>query len=231
MHLQELELKQKLAIIGMLGIVLSACQPLRLIGLRTVTGSGVAASETRTVAGFNQIELSGVGEVIVEVGAEPSLVVEADDNLIPLLTSRVDNKTLVLGTQQNTMINTRSPIRFRVTVPNLEAALLSGSGDMAASGIKSNSFRCEVSGSGAVTLSGVVGSLAAEITGSGTLHAGELKSEHAEVSTAGSGAATVWATQSLNVEISGSGSTQYFGTPKVKRSISGSGAITDLGEK
>jgi hypothetical protein len=60
---------------------------LLLTGCSVVNGSGQTKSETRTVSGFTGIELSGTGEVTIEQGDAESLTVEADDNVLPALTS------------------------------------------------------------------------------------------------------------------------------------------------
>ena len=51
-------------------------------GSGTVRGSGVAASETRTLAPFTAVELAGSNNVSVQVGAPQSVVVHANDNLV-----------------------------------------------------------------------------------------------------------------------------------------------------
>jgi hypothetical protein len=71
-------------------LVLPACS--------VVTGSGQTESETREVSGFTRVDLSGSGEVTVVQGDVESLTVEADENVLPVLTSDVSDSTLKLGT-------------------------------------------------------------------------------------------------------------------------------------
>jgi ferric-dicitrate binding protein FerR (iron transport regulator) len=44
----------------------------------TVQGSGVAATQTRAVAGFSRLDLAGSSKVTVVVGGRQSVVVHAD---------------------------------------------------------------------------------------------------------------------------------------------------------
>ena len=65
-------------------------------------GSGVAASQTRDVAGFSGIELAGSNVVTVRVGGTQSVVVHADDNLLSRVTTQVRAGSLVIGNTPGT---------------------------------------------------------------------------------------------------------------------------------
>ncbi|HZD61139.1 MAG TPA: hypothetical protein VE439_11905, partial [Anaerolineae bacterium] len=54
-------------------IYLSSCA-----GFGGVTGSGNVTTESREVSGFNEISLSGRGNLIIEQGNEESLRIEAE---------------------------------------------------------------------------------------------------------------------------------------------------------
>jgi Putative auto-transporter adhesin, head GIN domain len=69
--------------------------PSATTGLR---GSGVAASASRVVAAFSAVDLAGSSVLAVRVGAQQAVVVHADDNLIDLVTTDVEDGTLVVGT-------------------------------------------------------------------------------------------------------------------------------------
>src|SRR5687767_15740028 len=49
-----------------------------------VAGSGVRTSVTRTVSACDLVDVGGAYDVVVRVGAAPSVVLEGDDNLLPL---------------------------------------------------------------------------------------------------------------------------------------------------
>jgi hypothetical protein len=54
-----------------------------------MTGSGNVITESRDVAGFNEIALGGIGTGIVTQGDEEALTIEAEDNLLPPIGSEV----------------------------------------------------------------------------------------------------------------------------------------------
>lgn len=60
-------------------------------------GSGSMITETRNVSGFDEIVLLGSGDVIVTMTGTESLEIEAEDNIMPLLTTEVRNGRLELG--------------------------------------------------------------------------------------------------------------------------------------
>lgn len=218
-----------------------------------VTGSGIVVTETREVRNFDAIDLSGSGQVVVTQGETETLTVEAEDNIIPLVRSEVRSGTLYLGLQPGSrIVNMTRPLRFHVTLKDLRALQVSGSGNLQSAsidtdqlnvgvsgsgtvridGLTAGAVSIDISGSGGVELAGEVNRQTVEISGSGSYTAGDLKGEGATVRISGSGSATLWVTNSLSSNVSGSGSVRYYGTPeRIDQRVSGSGRIRGLGEK
>ena len=196
-----------------------------LSGCAVVTGSGRPATENRAVSGFTRIDLSGNGEVDIAQGDQEALTVEADDNVLPALTSTVADGTLTLGVKPGTSVRSTTPIRYRVTVKDLAGVSLSGSGTIRSTGMQLRSLRVDVSGSGTVVLSGSAGDQDIRLSGSGRYEAADLSSEKVAVDISGSGDVVVSVSQELRVDISGSGSVTYSGDARVDQSISGSGKV------
>ncbi len=191
----------------------------------STTGSGTAASESRPVSGFSAVELAGVGTVVVEPGATESVSVEADDNILPMLTSDVAGGTLVLGTEPGSSVSPRTPIRYRVTVTDLSGLLVSGSGDITSAGAAGPALSVAISGSGTITAAGTTDRLSVDITGSGDFAGGSLTARDVDVTVSGSGTALVHASATLHASISGSGDVRYLGEPAVTKDVSGSGEV------
>src|SRR5215207_9829241 len=186
-----------------------------LTGCSVVNGSGQVESETRPVSGFTGIELSGNGEVTVEQGETESLIIEADDNVLPALTSEVEDSVLRLGTKPRTRVQTRNPIRYRVTVTDLTSLDLSGSGSISGANLKVNSLRVTISGSGTMNLAGSADQQELKVSGSGEYEAARLSSRSVSIDISGSGKAEVAAAEQLRVDISGSGTVTYSGDPEI----------------
>ncbi|MGB7860355.1 MAG: head GIN domain-containing protein [Acidimicrobiia bacterium] len=213
-------------------------------GLVGIRGSGDLVSETRDVSGFTEIVLDTSGTVTVEVTGTESLVIEADDNIISVLTSVVEGGALVLSADGR--FSTSSHIKYTVTVATLEGVSIGGSGDIGGSGIEGDALTADISGSGmisftgvdvarvessisgsgAIELSGRTGDLAVSIEGSGNFDGENLTADQATVDIGGSGSVVVNATDSLQVELAGSGNVEYLGEPVVSSDISGNGKVT-----
>lgn len=188
-------------------------------------GSGVAAAQTRALAGFRGVELAGSNNVVVHVGAEQSVVVHADDNLLDRVTTRIEDGTLVIGNTPGSF-TTNSPMRVEVGLPSLTALRLSGSGIVSADGIDTSSLTVRLDGSGILRASGNADRLDVALAGSGDAQLQQLigKDVHAVVS--GSGRILVTATGSLEALVPGSGAIMYGGAPAhVVTNVTGSGAV------
>jgi hypothetical protein len=187
-------------------------------------GSGNVITESRLVGGFDQIYLSGSGTVIVVVNGTESLTIEAEDNIMPLLTTEVHNGRLELSTKSS--ISPTVTVIYTISAATLKAVSISGSGDITATGIASDSFNAEVSGSGQIEVVGTIGMLSVDISGSGQFDGTDLVASVATVNVSGSGDAVVNVTNELDAEVSGSGTIEYMGDPSLVSSISGSGDIS-----
>jgi len=218
----------------------TACE---LVGVR---GSGDVISESRSVSGFTQVMFKGSGRVSVEVTGEESLTIEAEENLMPLLTSEVENGVLVLGS--NEAISPTQDIVYTITVDRLDGVTIQGSGELSAPDVETSAFEAiasgsgelflpnlttqelvvRISGSGDAQVSGSASHLELDVSGSGSYLGQDLVAMTANVDNSGSGDATVNVRDNLKATLSGSGSIIYFGEPaSVDSSVSGSGEIEE----
>lgn len=222
------------------------------VGTEEIFGSGSLVQESRPVSGFNAINLTGNGEMIVEITEEDSIILEAESNLMPYLVSEVRSGSLVVGVEPGVDLRPTLPVRFYVTAKMLEGLTVSGSGDMRAgyldtaqlalstsgSGdlhiedMNSEDLIVEIGGSGDIEIgSGQVFAQRVVIDGSGDYRAAELISEEAQVEINGSGDAEIWVLKVLGVRINGNGDVEYYGNPVVSVETLGNGALIQRGEK
>jgi hypothetical protein len=189
-----------------------------------IKGSGKVKTEARNIDSFYRIETRGAADCEVTVGKGTSLQVSADDNILPLIETKVEKGTLIVTTKGS--YSTRNPVRLVICTPNLDAFSIVGSGDADIRGIHSKSFDIAVSGSGGIEASGQADRLQASISGSGDMNLSQLRAATASASISGSGDMKLYVTGGLSGQISGSGHISYSGKPKnVSKSVSGSGEI------
>lgn len=232
-----------------LSLALASCGfPVRYT---TVRGTGNVITENRRVSGFDEVELSGVGKLIIEQGTTESLEITAEENLMPYLESRVTGGVLNLGVDDFVNIQPSAEVVYHLKVIDLASIETSGLGDVESLSLAANSLRIQISGSGKVTikdlqatelsvavsglgdiiLAGKVDEQRLELSGAGTYTAGDLESKSADVSISGSGNAVLWVKERLSTEISGMGTVEYYGSPVIDSEISGAGKIVSAGEK
>lgn len=190
------------------------------------TGSGVAATQARSLPPLTSVDLTGANNVVVRVGARQSVIVHADSNLLGRVTTQVSSGSLVIGNTPGTL-NARSPTFVAVSVPSLDALTVQGSGNISVTGINSPSLTVRLPGSGTIHAAGTTAQLDVAIGGSGTALLSQLIAGDATASINGSGSIVLTATHSLDASISGSGTILYAGNPtQVTKSVTGSGTIS-----
>ncbi len=207
------------------GVLLVACER---DGLRTeVQGSGTVVAETREVSGFDRIAVAGQGVVHVEITGTETLEVEAEDNILEVLTIEVSGGELRLGVAPMTNIVPTRDITYRITAADISEVAVSGSAVVDVAVLDVDRLEVEISGSGSVTPSGTADGLDVNISGSGRYLGERFETRTASIGVSGSGQATVLVTDELLASVSGSGSIQYLGDPPmVEKRVSGSGSIS-----
>jgi Putative auto-transporter adhesin, head GIN domain len=188
-------------------------------------GSGVTATQTRTVARFTSLDLAGSNEVTVVLGVRQSVVVHADSNLLSHVTTKVIAGTLVIADTGS--FTTRTPMSVEVSAPSLTALNLSGSGQLSVTGINAPRLTMTVSGSGLLNAAGTATRLDITVSGDGMAGLNQLTASEVHAVVSGSGLIRVTATKSLDAAVSGTGAIVYSGNPpRVTSSVTGTGTVT-----
>jgi Putative auto-transporter adhesin, head GIN domain len=189
-----------------------------------IRGSGIAASETRVVPAFSGVTLAGAAEVFVDVGGEQRVVVHADDNLLPIITTEVEGGVLVVS--QTDPIDTATTPRVEVTTPSLDTLRLTGAGDLTLDGHDLERLDVSLSGAGVLRGSGSVERLDLMLSGAGNIELESLVAADVSAMLSGAGNIVVHATRSLDAKVTGVGTIFYVGDPvDVRRSVLGPGAV------
>ena len=189
-------------------------------------GSGVVATETRELPPFAAVDLAGVNTVTIGIGGAQRVVVRGDEDLIPLVTTEVENGLLVIAESES--FETTEPLSVEIVVPALDAVRLSGTGTVTVDGHDLALLELSLPGAGTLRGSGDAQRLVVGLGGTGDVALENLVAEDVVVELAGSGNVHVNASQSLDAAISGTGSIFYTGDPaSVTRAITGTGVIVE----
>jgi Putative auto-transporter adhesin, head GIN domain len=177
------------------------------------------------VSGFSSIAFNSEGKVTVRQTGKESLTISAEDNLLPLLESRVTDRTLSIGTVNNTDINPTKPIEFAIEVKSLEGFRMTGVGSIEAQGIQAKQMTIALTGVGEMTIEGAADSLDLSLEGVGSYNGEAFKTKQANVRSDGVGTAVLNVSDRLDAVVSGVGSVEYIGSPKVQKSGQGLGQV------
>lgn len=212
-------------------------------------------TEARDVSGFSEVAVRGFGDAMIVQGDHEGLVIEADEEILPRISSEVRDGQLVLGLDLawwewltwwfTWIFMTDKRVRYTVTLCDFSGASISGSGKILSDNLEGEACRFSISGSGTM----VIDNLTAQsigtrisgsgdirmagraekqqiyISGSGSVQNSDLETADTDIHISGAGKASINASRSLGIDISGSGSVFYRGQPQVRQHISGTGRV------
>lgn len=214
-----------------------------------ISGQVLAKEEVREVAPFSKISLKISANVYVLQNNKQSVRIVADSETLKEIITEVKDRTLNIRFPNNNIFKRWDPgkIDIYVSVPEVDALNITGSGDIVSDDINtrildllvsgSGNIKIEklsaekvnanVSGSGNIKISdgGVASEFSARISGSGNVDARGFEAKNVSVQTSGSGNCSVFSNGEIKARISGSGNVYYSGNPAIDSSISGSGNV------
>ena len=215
----------------------------------TITGNGNIKKESRQLSGYSGISLNGSMNVEIAYGNSESISVEADENLLPYIETKVEDGILVVKAKDKVNLKSRSKLVIYASATKLTTLNVMGSGNITGTGNFTNSGKTKIgvmgsgnvnvgidqfnetkisiSGSGNVVLKGnSTNNIDANISGSGNIDCIGLSCNDVFAHVSGSGNIKVYANKSIDAKVSGSGNVYYKGSASnVNMKSSGSGKI------
>ena len=218
----------------------------------TIKGNGQIKKETREVSNYTSLASQGFMDVQIAYGNSNSVVIEADENLLPYIETLVENGKLSIKTKKNVNLKSSSKMVIYVSMTKINSLQLSGSGNINGSGAFTNDGKTDigVSGSGNLTLdfdsfkdldlsvsgsgnidlkSSATNSITAKVSGSGNIDCSSISSKDVDAKLSGSGNIKVYANNSIDAKISGSGNVYYKGNAQnISSKVMGSGKVLKM---
>src|SRR5687768_3424993 len=176
-----------------------------------IKGSGVAASDVRSIDGFQGVDVGGVFKVEITAGKDHEVEIEADDNLLQYIKTEVSGGILRISTSET--IKSHNPMLIRISTPEIETLYASGASQVSLTGVKNQELVIDTSGASKVSLLGETASLTIDVSGASKIDAEGLKAENASVDASGSSHVKVFVTNRLVSEASGASKIGYSGNP------------------
>ena len=206
--------------------MVSSCSITKNMGNAQVKGNGNLASEMRKLSNFKAIEITiGYDKILVNCGEEPSLHISGDENILPLITTRISKG--ILRIESDSTFETKADSEIIINVKSLKEFTFDGVGETVIQNVNSEKFTCNINGVGSCELNGKVESFYVSVNGVGSVNARQLIADDVVASLNGVGSVKLYAKNSLNASVNGIGGLTYFGNPaELILNDSGIGGIT-----
>lgn len=203
--------------------------------------------EQREIGHFTEIKTSSAIHVYLTQGKAESLQVEAEENIIPYIETKVVKNCLIIslnGNRKHKNLSTNKPMNVYVSVPNLEkieassASHIYGTNEWKATdleieissaaqldmNLEVNRLDLEVTSAAKAQLAGKGNLLDAEVNSAAYLDAEKFIVSKADIEVSSAGKATIYVADELEYEISSMGKLDYYGNPHILKAESNSGA-------
>ena len=216
----------KKCFIVILTLMVSSCSITKNMGNAQVKGNGNFVSEMRELSKFKAIEISiGYDKIIVNCGQKPSIHISGDENILPLITTRISKG--ILKIESDSTFETKADSEIIINVKSLKEFTFDGVGETVIQNVNSEKFTCNINGVGSCELNGKVESFYVSVNGVGSVNARQLIADDVIASLNGVGSVKLYAKNSLNASVNGIGGLTYFGNPtELILNDSGIGGIT-----
>jgi hypothetical protein len=205
--------------------------------------SAPAIKETRNVGSFKSLEVSGAFEVYLVQGSQEEVIIEADDDLIDRIVTKVSGDELEIYVKGT--VRSFKKMKAYITFRELSEIEISGAVQLAGGNamqfdrldldlsgacdvqldMEANKLNLDLSGASKLELNGTVDQIDADCSGASKIYLEGLKARSVYFESSGASTAVLWVTDYLNIEGSGASTIRYKGEPKTLN-VESSGATT-----
>jgi hypothetical protein len=187
-----------------------------------IEGSGTVTTETRQLDGFHAVSVTDGMTVFVKLGDAPSVDVTADDNLVGMISTGVQNGTLLVTVDGS--LTTHNQMRVDVTTATpIDSVAQDGGSTVDIEDFSADAAVVSVSGGSTLRAGGKIATLQLRTQGGSTADMRNLKTTVATVSV------DTGSTALVNVSESITGQCTTGSTLKISGAASTAGVTTDTG--
>lgn len=201
-----------------------------LLALSLLALASNADADVRKVDSFTAIDLQGLMTAAVRVGGAQSVDVQGEPDLARLVSTKVENGTLVIDTPDDfgKRLKGRNDNRLKVviTMPSLSRVTISGTGAIEIDGLAQKSLDASIPGTGSLRLEGKADTFRLAIPGTGEVRAKDLLASAVQLTIPGTAEAVLHATKSFEANVMGTAAVKVYGKPaSVKKNVVGTAMI------
>lgn len=195
---------------------------LMLTGVNTISakeklkGNGKVEKEIREIGSFSGITVNGVFHVLLTQGDKESLEIEADENLLDYIITKVDGKELIIEMKPNVTVKSSKKLNVYITLKSIDKITLNGVGNVhCENALVLTTLKIDNSGVGNISLKGTADNFTGGNYGVGNIRAFDFEVQNCELKNSGVGNVDVNVKNNLKVINSGVGDITYTGEPKM----------------
>lgn len=234
----------KVVVLWVLALFAVSCQ-FNVSGFDTIEGEGNVQQEVRKLNNtYKNIKVQQGLEVEITQGIMNTVVVEADENLLPIIKTEVENGTLKISSDKNIRKAASKKIRIELielegleissgasvliaqsfTSPNLSIETSSGSSFKGL--LEIENLRAESSSGSTIEMRGMAIKGRLESSSGSTIQAASLKIHNAETEASSGSTIHVWPHATLDAQASSGASILYHHNPAdIKTNTSSGGSV------
>lgn len=211
---------------------------------KRIKGSGHVIKETRELSSFSAIDVGGAFEIELVKSNEEKIVIEADDNIMPHIKTRVSGGELDIDNTED--LNNPTTLKLTIYYKNIDELDISGAAELYSSDVleadnleldfsgasevtlKLNvqSLEADFSGASKVELEGSINSAELDLSGASVLRAYGLEIKDLELEASGAAVVRVLVLENLSIGASGASSVKYKGSPSISiHDVSGASSV------
>ena len=191
-----------------------------------VTGTGALTTDDRTAGEFTRVSVGAPMKVVVRAGPETKVTLEAQQDLLPLITTQVVDGQLVVNVPRPGIVS-NEPITLTIVAPAIASLALSG-GAIGYLESMGDALSLDAAGGSSITAIGKAKELALATSAGSKVELAELAVENAKVTMSDGSTATLNVSSSVTGVASG-GSTLILTQPPAVVSVETSGGATIQG--
>ena len=235
----------KIILVALCSVLFASCN--NISKMNSISGSGNVTTETRTVTEpFKNIKVSNAIDLVIEQADVTEIIVEADDNLQSIITTKVENGVLIIKSNSSSFRNATSK-KVTVKMPIIEdldassASTISGKNMIKGENIslntssaaninlkiESDNIYCDSSSGSEIIISGKALKLDTSSSSGSSIHAEDLLVNEVIADASSGSSINVHPIVSLNAEASSGASISYNIEPKTIQKRSNSGGSVD----
>ena len=188
-----------------------------------VKGSGKRLTQKREVASFTSVAAEGAFDIEIVCQKTLDIEVEADDNILPLVSTEVRNNVLWVKPTSN--YSAEDAPKIKIKVPDIQAFSADGAGKIQISGVNNDKLQISLDGAPNLTASGTTKMVGIDTNGAAKIDTHNLRADHAIVDSKGVSKVDLGISNQLDVNVSGPSHVTYSGDPIVNKTVHGPGKV------